>query len=98
MTSQSVGQASQVAKLLADNAALHSKINRQAVQVANSQQAAVEAASRWAGKARPEVVPDPFMAETDVEAVNQWVCRSRDMVDSSAQHLKQYFTMTSMQW
>ena len=40
IASTSVGvQASQLAKLMADNAALRSKINRQAIQVANSQQA-----------------------------------------------------------
>ena len=94
----SLDQASQVAKLLADNAALCSEIHRQAVQVVNSQQAATEAASRWAGKARPDVVPDPFTAETDVEAVNQWARRSRDMVDSFVRHLKQYFTRTSTRW
>ena len=86
----------ELAKLMANNAMLCSEVTRQAVQVANSQQVAAEAASRWAGQAGSDVVPDHFMAETDVETVNQWVCRLRDMVDIFVWHLKQYFTRTSM--
>lgn len=69
-TSVGIGQASQLAKLMADNAALRSELDRQALQVTNAQQATTEAASRWASEARSDVVPVPFMTQTDVEAVN----------------------------
>lgn len=74
-------------KLQLENASLRIELQKQSLRVANAQQATADVAARWAYKAPADVVSDPFTAATDVEAVNQWARRPRELVDDFVRHL-----------